>query len=299
MTGVPQSPRGERSETRRAPDGTAFRLAGPEDAPPVVLIHGLGLNQACWQWTVPALQDRYRVLTYDLYGHGESPPPPETPGLQLFSRQLRGLLDQCGFARAAIAGFSLGGMIARRFAQDAPGRTAALIVLHSPHRREPAAQQAILARVEQARREGPGATVEAALERWFTAPFREANPEMMDLVRGWVMANDKAVYHTIYRVLADGIDEIVAPDPPITCPALILTGDEDFGNGPEMTRAIAAEIPGARTVILRGLRHMALAEDPEAVNTPLRAFLDELDARHDGSGAAGGADTRHQPIRSA
>ena len=65
-----------------------------------------------------------------------------------------------------------------------------------------------------------------------------------------------------------------APSPPIACPALAMTGDEDFGNGPEMTHAIAAEIAGAQAVILPGLRHMALAEEPEAVNTPLLAFLD-------------------------
>jgi len=261
----------------QAPDGTAFELTGPVDAPVVVLIHGLGLNRACWQWTIPALQDRYRVLSYDLYGHGDSAIPPETPSLLLFSKQLNGLLDHCGIASVTIAGFSLGGMIARRFAQDRPDRASALVILHSPHKRNETAQAAIRKRVEQARHDGPQATVEAALDRWFTADFRVSNAQMMDLVRGWVMANDKAVYHTIYRVLADGIDEIVAPDPPISCPALVITGDEDFGNGPEMTHAIAADIEGAEAIVLSGLRHMALAEDPAAVNGPLRAFLDRQD----------------------
>lgn len=257
----------------RTPDGTAYALAGPETAPPVVLIHGLGLNRQCWQWTLPALTGRYRVLTYDLFGHGESAAPPETPSLALFSRQLQGLMNHCSIARAAVVGFSLGGMIARRVAQDAPARVAALGILHSPHRRTPEAQAAIVARVAQARVSGPAATVEAALERWFTDAFRPANPAMMDLVRGWVTANDPAIYHTIYAVLADGVAEIAAPDPPLACPTLVMTGDEDYGNGPEMTHAIAAEIPDAEAHILKGLRHMALAEDPEAVNAPLTAFL--------------------------
>lgn len=246
--------------------------------PPVVLIHGLGLNRECWDWTVPALTDHYQVVTYDLYGHGESAPPPETPSLSLFGRQLADLMDHLGIERAAIVGFSLGGMIARRFAQDFSARAAALAILHSPHRRTPEAQAAILARVEQARGDGPAATVEAALERWFTNDYRVANPKMMNRVRGWVLANDPAIYPTIYRVLAEGLAEIVAPDPPLSLPVLAMTGDEDYGNGPEMTRAIAAEIEGAETVILKGLRHMALAEDPAAVNDPLREFLD----RHHG-----------------
>lgn len=255
-------------------DGTAFERLGSADAPPVVLVHGLGLNRACWQSTIPALLDAgYQVIAYDLLGHGQSDAPLEPPNLTVFSRQLLTLLDQLGIASAAIIGFSLGGMIARRFAQDYPDRTAAIAILHSPHQRTPEARQMILARVVQARNEGPACTVDAALERWFTKLFRVANPDMMALVRSWVLGNDPAIYHQIYQVLADGVDEITAPNPPLTCPALVLTGDEDHGNGPQMARAIAAEIAGAELHILKGLRHMALAEQPDAVNQPLVAFL--------------------------
>lgn len=256
-----------------SPDGTLYHLTGPTDAPLVALVHGLGLNYACWQWLEPVLAADFRVLRYDLTGHGDSAKPSAKPTLKRLSDQLAALLDHIGADKAALIGFSLGGMIARRFAQDHPSRTTALAILHSPHRRTPKAQAAILARVEQARAEGPGATVEAALERWFTAPFRIANPAMMGLVRTWVLANDPAVYPDLYQVLADGIDEIIAPKPPLDCPALVITGDEDYGNGPEMSRAIAAEIAGAEVKILPGLRHMALAEDPAAINAPVQTFL--------------------------
>ncbi|MEX0304928.1 MAG: alpha/beta fold hydrolase [Leisingera sp.] len=259
------------------PGGPAVPANGPPHAPAVVLIHGLGLNRDCWQWTAPALLEAgFRVIAYDLYGHGGSALPPAPPSLPLFSRQLSGVLDYFGCSQAAIVGFSLGGMIARRFAQDHPHRAAATAILFSPHKRTAEAQAAILKRVELARENGPRSTVEAALERWFTEAHRDANPEQMDLVRSWVLANDPAVYHHIYRVLADGIDEIVEPSPVLCCPALVMTGEEDFGNGPEMSRAIAAEIPGAELHILKGLRHMALAEDPQAVNAPLTDFLNRV-----------------------
>lgn len=260
-----------------APDGTVFESIGIPDAPCIVLIHGLGLNQACWQWTLPAISQGYRILRYDLYGHGASPNPPERPTLSLFSRQLQGLLDFCEVANACIIGFSLGGMIARRFAQDVPDRTRALAILHSAHKRSPQAQTAIQARVEQARTIGPKATVEAALDRWFTDEFRTRHPDVMETVRGWVMANRTEVYHEIYQVLADGVEEIITPKPALSCPTLVITGDEDFGNNPQMSRAIAKDIDGARVVILPRLRHMALAEDPQAINAPLRQFLDCLD----------------------
>jgi pimeloyl-ACP methyl ester carboxylesterase len=256
----------------RTPRGTAYELSDSGDAA-VVLVHGLGLNRKSWQWQVPALAKRYRIITYDLHGHGESSLPPEKPSLAMFSDQLRELLDHLRIARAGVIGFSLGGMISRRFAMDRPERLWALGVLHSAHARDKAAQDAILLRVEQARAEGPAATVEAALRRWFTDDFRAANPALMKLIRGWILANRKEVYWPIYRVLADGVAELIAPEPPIAVPALVMTADQDFGNSPAMSRAIATEIPGSELVILPGLRHMALAEAPDLFNAALLGFL--------------------------
>ena len=260
-----------------APDGTRYELTGPKSAPVVILIHGLGLNKDCWQWLTPDLVNSYRILSYDLYGHGGSVDPTKQPSLSLFSKQLSSLLDHCDISQGVIVGFSLGGMIARRFAQDAPKRSLAMIILHSPHTRSEAAQASILARVDQARMMGPQSTVEAALERWFTSGFMEANPNLMDKVRQWVIANSREVYHTIYSVLATGIDEIVKPNPALTLPSLVLTGEEDFGNGPEMADAIAVDIEGAKVLVFPGLRHMALVEAPTVVNKPILEFLDGLD----------------------
>lgn len=257
----------------RAQDGTAYEFSG-SSGPVVALVHGLGLNRHSWQWQKEALSKQYRLLTYDLYGHGESAGPPKTPSLTLFARQLRDLLDHTGVERAAIAGFSLGGMIARRFSMDYPGRVAALAILHSAHRRDDAAQKAVEARVEQAVRDGPASTADAALARWFTDRFRANNPETIGLVRQWIMANRRDVYASVYRVLADGVAELVAPNPPITAPTLVMTGEEDFGNSPEMSRAIAAEFPNSKLVILPGLRHMASAEAPELFNRELLSFLE-------------------------
>lgn len=255
-----------------ASDGTHYEVIG-EAGPAVVLVHGLGLNRHMWQGQTEAVAANHRVILYDLFGHGKSPPPPEPPSLTLLAEQLHRLLEEMRLDRVAVAGFSLGGMIARRFAMDHPERLWALAILHSAYRRDASAQTAIRERVEQARREGPRATVEAALERWFSDAFRRDHPEIMDQVRAWVLANDRAVYPTLYQVLADGVEELVAPDTAIICPTLVMTGEEDHGNSPAMARAIAAEIPGAATVILPGLRHMAMLEAPERFNRELLAFL--------------------------
>ena len=250
---------------------TAWELHG--SGPAVVLIHGFGLNRAMWQWQLPALTPHFSVLTYDLLGHGERAPPAGTPDLAMFSAQLLRLMDRCGIARAAVAGFSLGGMIARRFALDHPDRLSALAILNSPHDRSPAERDAVRKRVRQTEAQGPSANLEPALERWFTPAFRAEEPEAVALVRTWITRNDPAVYPQIYRVLAEGDAEIARGLERIACPTLVMTGENDPGNTPAMARAMAGLIPGARLAILPGLRHMALAESPAAVNEPLCAFL--------------------------
>ena len=163
--------------------------------------------------------------------------------------------------------------LARRFALDHADRLTALAILNSAHDRTPEERAAILKRVESARRSGPSATVESALGRWFTAPFRHANPAVIDQVRRWVIANRAEVYPQIYRVLAEGDAELAQPIGAIGCPTLVMTGAEDRGNSPAMTRRMAEVIPGAEAVILPGLRHMGLAENPAMFNGPLVDFL--------------------------
>ena len=261
-------------------DGTTCQLFGPDatPAPPLVLIHGLGLNRAMWREQTPTLSHDRHVITYDLYGHGDSPAPCEPPSLALFARQFAGVMTHFDLPHAIVAGFSLGGMIVRRIAMDMPYLVSGLAILHSPHARTGAEQDAIQARVQQAEAAGPGATVEAALERWFTAGFNAANPAVMRDVRDWVMANDPAIYPAIYQVLVDGVAELIAPSPPISVPSLVLTGDEDYGNNSAMSAAIAAEIAGASLVILPGLRHMAMLEAPDIFNHHLSQFCATITA---------------------
>jgi len=253
--------------------GTVFEAAG--EGPPVVLVHGLGMTRAMWDWLWPALARRFRVVRYDLLGHGESDRPRDTYTLARFADQTAEVMDGLGLDRAALVGFSLGGLVACAFALARPERVAALAILNSAYDRSEEERAAVLARVEQAARDGPAATVEAALKRWFTAGYAAAHPEVLDRVRGWILGNDPEVYPLAYRVLAEGDRELAQAVAAICAPTLVMTGGEDPGNTPDMSRRLAAVIPGARCEILAGLRHMGLAEDPEAFNRPLLAFLDE------------------------
>lgn len=256
----------------RAPDGTAYDLTGPEDAPVVALIHGLGLHRGMWAPYVERLAQRYRVLSYDFYGHGDSGKPPATPSLTVYSEQLRMLMDEVGVAQAHIVGFSLGGMINRRFAMDHGDRALSLVIIASPHERGVEAQALVEERAKDSAA-GPGATLDAAIERWFTPAFRAARPDYIEWTRAGVLANDHQVYAECRWVLANGVVELIRPDPPITHKTLVMTAEHDSGSTPAMSRAIAAEIAGAEAIIVPGLQHMGLVEDVEAFAVPIERFL--------------------------
>ncbi|MCP4327592.1 MAG: alpha/beta fold hydrolase [Alphaproteobacteria bacterium] len=253
--------------------GTAYEVTG--SGPPVVLVHGLGMNRHMWQWQTSALAAHFTVLAYDILGHGDSADPEIPCRMEQYVDQLAALADAAGVDRFGLVGFSLGGLIVQAFALAHPNRVAALAILHAAHGRTPGEREGILARVDLAAKCGPAATVDAALERWFTPGFAADNPEILDRVRGWILANDPAVYPAIYRLLADGDLPLATAIAEIRCPTLVLTAEQDAGNSPDMTRRMAALIPGARAAVLPGLRHMALAEDPDAVNSRLVPFLEE------------------------
>lgn len=257
-------------------NGSVYELIGPDDAPVIVLVHGLGLNRQIWESYASRFAHRYRVLSYDLFGHGESSSPPGTPSLTLFSEQLLSLLDELAIDQCSIIGFSLGGMINRRFAMDHPGRLRALAILNSPHEREPEAQELVEQRALDSAAGGPGATLDATLERWFTAEFRAANPEFINRVRDWVLANDPENYALCRQVLAFGVIELIRPQPPITHPTLIMTCENDSGSTPQMSQSIASEIKGSQVIIVPGLRHMGLSENPSFFINALAEFLEEL-----------------------
>ena len=257
----------------RSKTGTSYDLTGPMAAPVLVLVHGLGLTRATWDAFVPAFAAHYRVLRYDLPGHGDSALPQETLSLFTLSDQLAALLDELQIACATIIGFSLGGMINRRFAIDHPARVAGLVILNSPHERSPEAQRLVEDRAAQTGDGGPAANIDSTLARWFTPQFLQDAPDVVAKVRALVLANDPGNYTRHRQVLAQGVVELIRPQPPITAPTLVMTCEHDSGSTPAMAYAIASEIIGAETLIVPGLQHLGLIERPDLFIQPILQFL--------------------------
>ena len=289
--------------TGRFHNGTCFDVLGPVDAPVVALIHGLGLSRRMWGQHLPALSQHFRVINYDLYGHGDSAPLPHLPvkhsashaedhpkntaTLKSYSRQMAELVDHLGCSRLGVIGFSIGGMINRRFAMDYADKVTALVIMNSPHNRGEELQAQVENRAAKVRDQGAMSTMPDALKRWFTPAFlasasvsTDSQPNTVpsdihaaELVSRWRKQVDAESYAQATWVLANGVRELIKPRPVIEVPALVMTSEFDSGSTPAMSRDIAAEIALSELVIVPGLQHLGLMEEPELFTNAIINFL--------------------------
>ena len=259
-----------------APDGTAYNVLHKADAPVVVLIHGLGLCRHMWRDHITDFASDYKVVSYDLLGHGDSAAPTAPTDLSLYAKQLCGLLNHLQIDKAAVVGFSIGGMINRRFALDYANRLSALAILNSPHDRGDKAQAMVEARAAAVRSEGAMATMEAALERWFTDNYRTSYPDFMETVRGWRRQVDAQSYAEAAWVLATGVKELTLPTTRVNVPTIVITSENDSGSTPDMAASIADEIDQSEICIVPELKHLGLIEQPQSFTLPVIKFFRKL-----------------------
>ena len=210
-------------------------------------------------------------MRYDLRGHGESGKPPGPYQLEDFVAGLLALLDEQDIQTTALVGFSFGGLIGPAFALAHPERVSRLAIISAVSGRTPQEQSAASARAVALAEGGATQTIDAALERWFTPAFREANPELIEARKHQAMKNDPVGYAAAYRVFCDS--DLAGQLEAIACPTLVMTGEDDPGSNVRMARYMHTSIKGSELDILTGLRHSVLVEAPQTVGCRLRRFL--------------------------
>ena len=252
-------------------NGVSLRCLVEGSGEPLVLVHGVGNRLEAWDGVAARLSDRFRIVRYDLRGHGESEKVPGPYRIEDFAADLDGLLDALALKRVHLAGFSLGGLVAQAFALSSPARLDRLALISTVAGRTAAERTRVLERLSLVDSGIAGDHFRRSLDRWFTDEFRQAHPELIEQYAIRNQANDPASYAAAYRVLAttDLADRL----PEITATTLVMTGEHDQGSKPRMARLMHERIAGSVLHILPRLRHSILIEAPDQVSSILREFL--------------------------
>ncbi len=249
--------------------------------PWITLVHGSGDNHEAWWLQSPALATRFRVLTYDVRGHGETETPADQPIDQTtFVADLLGLLDTLKIRKTAVIGYSMGGGIARNFAATHPDRVWGL-VLSNGGRLDPPADPSLAAerakmredRIAGVREGGMDWVFDGWLSNVYTPEFVEARPDIVAEHRRIMTANDPNKYA---QTMSGAMSPSQVDLKNISSPTLIIVGAGDEYTGPDAARELAAALPRKANAVVNVFptRHGSPFERHEEYNRTLREFLE-------------------------
>ena len=246
--------------------------------PDVLLIGGLGDTVESWQFQLEGLADRYRVTAFDNRGAGRTRMPADPISVEAMADDAAGVLRALDIAPAHVAGFSGGSIISQELALRHPELVLSLVLqstwpvmdaylrawARAVHRlletapSERAFLEDFFLWIYTARAHNDG-TVDAFIDEVLAFPHKQANEDVHAFLNAFVNHNT-----------TDRLPEIAAP-------TLVLAGGADMTGRPELCRAVAERIPGARFEVLAGEAHQPFQEVPDKWNALVDAFWREVD----------------------
>ncbi|MFC3283357.1 bifunctional 3-oxoadipate enol-lactonase/4-carboxymuconolactone decarboxylase PcaDC [Litchfieldella rifensis] len=275
----------------------AYRLLGAEANPLVLLAHPLGMTQAVWDDILPALLPRYRVLTWDLPGHGASQAWPADDGEitpAALAAEALALADHAGASRFHFVGTSIGGVAGQQLLAEHATRLLSAILTNTGavigH------TELWTTRARRVRDEGLPAISGEIVPRWFSAERLAGEPALESGWRTQMARTDGESYARLCEML--GRTDFRGKLKGHGVEVRLLGGSDDVATPPETLQALAAECDGAPLEILEGFAHVPSVESPQAVAKRLLLWLtpDRREVGEQGVAYADGLETRKQVL---
>ena len=247
----------------------AIEIDGPDDAPVVLLVHGLGGTSNFYQPQTDALAERLRVIRVDSAGAGRSPVTDDI-SITGHAADLAAVLDALGVASASVVGHSAGTLVVRELANRHPDKVSAMVLLGAVREPAEAGRQAQRERAAVLREKGTGAVAPGVVANALSETTRRDKPEVAAFVRELVMRQDPEGYARNCEALAAATD----PGPvPSGLPLLLITGADDKVGPPEASQEVARGHGQAAVEILPGVGHWTAVEAAKPVTDLLQKFL--------------------------
>ncbi|SFC35711.1 3-oxoadipate enol-lactonase [Tropicimonas isoalkanivorans] len=247
--------------------GLHWREDGNPHGAPIVFANSLGTDLRIWDKVVARLPGQYRILRYDMRGHGLSdcPPPPYSMGALV--RDVERLLDQLEVRDAVFVGLSVGGMVAQGLAVKRLDLVRAMVLSNTAAKI--GTKETWEDRVAAVKSGGLESLADGIMEKWFTAELR-ATPELR-LWRNMVTRSPEQGYIGTCQAIA-GTD-FYTPTSGLTLPTLAIAGSEDGSTPPDLVRETAGLVRGSEFHLIRRSGHIPCVERPDDYTERLMEFL--------------------------
>jgi 3-oxoadipate enol-lactonase / 4-carboxymuconolactone decarboxylase len=254
-------------EATRRPE---YRLEGPSRAPVLVLSNGLGTTASMWDPHLADLTQFFRVLRYEHPGHGGSPAPAGPYTVANLGGDLLSVLDQLELDTVSFVGISLGGMVGMWLAAAHPQRVERLVLCCTAPRL--GTPESWNERATTVRHQGVASIAELLFGRWFTAPFRQAHPEVLVSFATMLASTDAEGYACCCEAI--GEMDLTAELERISAPTLVVAGAADPVVPPELALGLQQKIAGSGLVVIAGAAHLAnIAPDASEFSQLVLAHL--------------------------
>jgi 3-oxoadipate enol-lactonase len=249
----------------------AYTLQGNNRLPVVVLSHALATRAEIWGYQLPLLTNRFRVLTYDIRGHGESEAAGDSYTFPLLASDVAALLDYLKITRTAFVGLSIGGMIGQQFALNYPEKLWGLVLCSTGSVTDKKGEVILEERIGKVRAEGLSDQVAPTLKRWFTNRFIEEAPNTISWVSDLILSASVKGYIGCCRALQtlDLTNQLSR----IQTRTLLIPGAEDPAFPERASRIIQDQIPKSEVTILHNAAHLGCVERAHTFNEILVPFL--------------------------
>ena len=252
----------------------AYRFDGPQDGRVLLVANSLMANGSMWDWNVPALADRYRVLRYDKRGHGKSGVAPGPYSIAQLADDAVGLLDALKIEKVHFMGLSIGGMIGQQLGARYPERILSLSLCNTASEMPP--RSLWEDRFQTTRSQGLVGLVDGTIGRWFTAPFVERAPHDIEKVRQMILATNVDGYIGCGSAVRDMAQSTMLLK--IKAPTLVLSGRHDPACTVDQGIVLNRLIDGSQMVIIEDAAHLSNIEQPALFNQAVREFIDSVDS---------------------
>ncbi len=254
----------------------SYNDEGSAESPTIIFIHGFPLNKSMWNKQIEFLKDDFRVIAYDIRGHGNSEVGDIDFSIALFAKDLLAFMDALKIKKTIICGLSMGGYIALNAIENYPERFNALILSDTNCAADTSeGKEKRMKTIESIKENGVDKLANDLIPNLFADESFKRDLKEIPAVREMIVKTSTKSLNNSLHAMANR-EETCGKLSQIKVPVLIIVGTDDKITPPEVARSMQSKIKDSQLRIIEHAGHLSNLENPYEFNNQLKKFVESL-----------------------